>query len=452
MSPDHFRFGGGAAESTMGAPVLVALLLAIALVLLLPRRYVVVPVLLGIFLVPQGSVLVVAGVHVGAERLIAAFGCLRLVFTKATSQTPIFEAGFNVLDKAFFLWALFRAIAFTVLWSDTAAAINQAGFLWSTIGTYLLLRFLIRDEEDITTALKTFALIAAIQAVEMVGEQMTLTNMFGTLLGGVSSVTGVREGRVRSQGVFQHAILAGAFGATMMPLFIRLWQTGAAKFAAAVGILSATVIAWTAASSTSVLTTAAVIAAILFWPLRNVMSPVRKITLMVLVTVHLVMKAPVWFLIARVDLIAGNSGYHRALLIDQFIRNFGDWWLFGTKNNGDWGFDMWDMSNQFVAEGIAGGLITFVCFVAIIVFSFKRIGRLRKFFEGYRSEEWSMWLLGVALVGHCVAFFGVSYWDQTDDAWFAFLAIISAATRQLDEPLPELHDWSEADDPQAIEA
>ena len=42
--------------------------------------------------------------------------------------------------------------------------------------------------------------------------------------------------------------------------------------------------------------------------------------------------------------------------------------------------------------------------------------------------EWLLWLIGVALFSHCVGFFGISYFDQTRFAWYALLAIISAAT------------------------
>ena len=62
------------------------------------------------------------------------------------------------------------------------------------------------------------------------------------------------------------------------------------------------------------------------------------------------MKAPVWFLISHVDLVGGSSGYHHASVIDQFIRNFFDWWLVGTYDNGSWGWDMWD-SVQPVCAG-----------------------------------------------------------------------------------------------------
>jgi len=48
--------------------------------------------------------------------------------------------------------------------------------------------------------------------------------------------------------------------------------------------------------------------------------------------------------------------------------------------------------------------------------------------EGDRAKEWYFWLLGAALFSHAVAFFGISYFDQTRMAWFALLVVIVAAT------------------------
>jgi hypothetical protein len=140
------------------------------------------------------------------------------------------------------------------------------------------------------------------------------------------------------------------------------------------------------------------------------------------------MKAPVWFLIARVDIVGGSSGYHRAMLVNDFITHFRDWWLVGTAENAQWGFTMWDLCNQFVSEGELGGLATFACFVAMIVLAFSTIGKARKSVEGDREKEWYFWLLGATLLSHVTAFFGVSYFDQTRVLWFATLAFVVTAT------------------------
>jgi hypothetical protein len=89
---------------------------------------------------------------------------------------------------------------------------------------------------------------------------------------------------------------------------------------------------------------------------------------------------------------------------------------------------MWDTSNQYVAEGERGGLAAFVCFIAMISICFRRLGKARKAVEGDRAKEWFFWFLGAALFAHCVGFFGISYFDQSQISWFALLTMIVAAT------------------------
>jgi hypothetical protein len=40
-------------------------------------------------------------------------------------------------------------------------------------------------------------------------------------------------------------------------------------------------------------------------------------------------------------------------------------------------------------------------------------------------------MLGVAMLAHVVAFIGISYFDQTQVLWYAFLAIISTCATKL---------------------
>src|SRR6185312_1866114 len=112
---------------------------------------------------------------------------------------------------------------------------------------------------------------------------------------------------------------------------------------------------------------------------------------------------------------------------DNTIRHFGDWWLLGFKDYDKWGFDMWDLSNQYVAYAVSGGLATLMLFIAIISRSFGGIGTARKLVAGNRKEEWFLWCLGAALFTHVVGYFGIGYFDQMQFAWFALLAVICVA-------------------------
>jgi len=128
-----------------------------------------------------------------------------------------------------------------------------------------------------------------------------------------------------------------------------------------------------------------------------------------LVVLHLVMKGPVWSLLEHIDLTGGSSGYHRYKLVDNCIRHFGDWCLLGYKNYPSWGWDMWDLSNQFVVNAVTGGLVTLILYLVIFKRSFGAVGIARKRVEGDRRQEWLFWCLGSALFANVVAHFGVNY-------------------------------------------
>jgi len=439
MPPENLRFGGGASETILHPIVLVAMLIAIALIFLLPRKYIIWPFLVSAFLIPLGQSILVGGLHFFVIRIIILAVVVRMLASRFTSPEGIFGGRLGILDGIFLVWAFCRALAGAVVFSfNSGALVYQAGFLLDAIGGFFVLRYLICDDEDIYRTLRVFATISIIIGCCMLFEKMYRLDVFG-LLGGVRAVPEVRNGSVRAEGPFQHEILAGTFAATLLPLFFLLWRQGKSRFLAAFAIIAATVMVITSHSSTAVMAYAAGLLGVCAWVLRRHMRLVRWAFVLVLISLHLVMKAPVWFLIARVDIVGGSSGYHRARLVNDFIMHFPDWWLVGTIENARWGNTMWDLSNQYVAEGEVGGLVTFVCFLALICICFSRIGTARKSVEGDRSKEWYFWILGATLFSHVVGFFGISYFDQTRVSWFALLAIIVIATAPYIVKIPVKH-------------
>jgi hypothetical protein len=155
------------------------------------------------------------------------------------------------------------------------------------------------------------------------------------------------------------------------------------------------------------------------------MRLIRWVIVITLVSLHVVMKAPVWHLISRIDLSGGSSSWHRYFLIDTCIRHFGDWWLVGTSSNGDWGWDMWDTANQYVADAYTGGLLGLIFFIAILVYGFKYVARAREAATD-KQQEVFFWALGATLFAYTVSFLGISLWDQSVVEWYMLLALIGA--------------------------
>ena len=422
-------FGGGASETVLGVGVAVLAVLAIVLVLVVRRKLVLGPLMFAIVLLPFGQTLVLGGFHLFAYRILVLVGLLRAV-TSRTSRGSLFGTGRNSLDTFFILWAIFRAMAFVLRFREMGAILNQAGFLWDAIGGYLLMRFLIQDDEDCLRLTKILSAIAAVLAVTMLYEKLYDVNLYGFLTA-APIIPEIRNGSIRAQGPFHHAILAGTFGATLLPLFIWLWMSKKARLLGLLGMLASTVITVTAASSTPVSAYLAAIISICCWPLRRSMRLIRWGFVIGVVMLNFAMHAPVWWALEHVDLAGGSAGEHRAELIDNFIRHFGDWWLIGTSDNASWGFEMWDISNQYVSEGEVGGLATFICFASMLYLGYKWIGISRGRSAPDRTREWQFWLLGATLFSNCVAFMGISYFDQTRFYWYALLALISVTTGPL---------------------
>jgi hypothetical protein len=417
--------------------------LAAASVLFLPRKYVVVPLLSVAFFVGMAQTVVVAGLHFQMIRIIVFFCWTRAVVSHRSWLKREKGFKFNNIDKVFSLWAVSSLVAFSLLWGSSDAVVNHLGFLYNAFGIYFFLRLICRDGEDINRVSRILVWICVVLCVCMLNEQLTGRNLF-SVLGGVPAFTAVRDGKLRSQASFGNAITAGIFGAVLVPLFVSMRQTRKQWATAGLGAIAATVITVTSNSSTPISVYAAGILGMCIWPLRKGMRTVRWAIAALAVGLHLVMKAPVWALISRFD-FRGGSGYHRYILVDTFIRHFWDWCLVGYRYPEKWGWYTGDQANEYVFQGETGGLLTLVLFLTIIKCSFGRLGEARRTPGTDPAAAKRLWALGCVLFGHCVAFIGIDYFDQSYVNLYLLLAMISAATAARSLPAPAqaepVEDW-----------
>ena len=332
----------------------------------------------------------------------------------------------NTIDNAILWWVVVSVVTGTLLEMTYNALINRLGFAYNTIGLYFLFRVFIQNLNDFNRLLKALAIIMVPLAIAMIIETETGRNLF-SVFGGVKEFSETRYGQTRSQGSFAHPILAGTFGATSIPLFVSLWfWDSSAKWLATTGIIAATIITLLAHSSGPTIAYLFAIIGMLMWPFRFHMRAIRWGILLGIIALHMVMKAPVWYIIARICHIIGGTGFHRSDLIDAAIRHFDEWWLLGTTSNAQWGFLMRDVTNQFVREAIDGGLLKLVLFITIIALCFRGIGLVLKLMQNEPStKSMCVWLLGVALLTHVASFMSVSYFDQIIVFWYLLLATIS---------------------------
>jgi hypothetical protein len=431
MQPGHFRFGGGASDTILHPVVAVWLLVACVLILILPRNKAVTPFLLAFFTTPMGQVIVLGGVHFTVLQILILTVLGRMAAFKESSSEERFAGGFSAFDKVVVLWSLSALIIFFLQFMDVQALIKGLGDLVVSLGGYVAVRFLIPNRETVVRTVKVLAVICVIQGVFMMSEQLTHQNAFSFI--GANPPT-MREGHIRSEGAMG-TLYGGAFAGVLIPFFLWLWTEKKSRIAACAGLLGATAMVFASHASTSWMAYGASLFGLGFWPLRKQMRLVRWGLVAILVALHLVMHGPVWSLIAKIDLTGGSSSYHRYYLVDNCIRHFSDWWLLGCKNYGDWGFDMWDLCNQFVVNALTGGLLTLVLYLTIFKRSFRAIGIARKRVSGDRRQEWLLWCMGSALFANIVAHFGINYMVHLLVYLFILLVCISAAARESTRPV-----------------
>jgi hypothetical protein len=396
------------------------------LLLVLPRRWAMAPIIMICGCMTTEQSLPIAGFHFTMIRLLVATGWLRLLL-----RAELRGIVWSRMDRMICWWVVVDVVAYIALWHDSDAVVYKLGFTYDILGTYFLFRILLHDISDVLQVCRTLALFTIPPAILMLLEKATGNNLF-SIFGGVSSVTAVRDGVLRCQGPFAHPILAGTFGATIFPLVAVLWLDGAVgRLLAICGMASALTIAFTSGSSGPIMALLGVAMSLALWRMRTHMSLLRRGIVVSLICLQLLMKVPIWFILARIDIFSGSTGFHRAMLIDGALRNLDSWWLVGTKSTLSWASEdqgLFDVTNQYLQVGAEGGLIAMLMFIWIIVTAFSMVGLTWRAMEDLGEPylgQILVWGMGAALLAHTVSYISVSYFDQNLVNWYLLLAMIA---------------------------
>lgn len=420
------------ANQTTVHPVGLAAIVVLGLcVLFLPRRWSVLPFLIMACFVSSAQRIVIAGADYDFLRIMVLFGVIRLIIRKEYIfyiKTPI--------DISLMLWVTSSMFFYILRLATISAVVNRFGFAFDAFGMYFLFRCLVQDWQDVEKIIWGVLLISFPLALLFMLENYTGHNLF-SVFGGVPEITVVREGRLRCQGAFSHAILAGCFWASLMPLIASLWWKSVKCRAWAItGFITSSIIILCCASSTPVLGVVAAIVGGLFFCFRKQMCIIRWAVLFILITLHMVMNQPVWHLVCRVSAVGGSTGWHRFNLINQAIIQFNEWWFCGCSGQtvASWGIWAGDITNQFILEGVNGGILTMFLFVIVIVIAFRQVGRLWRLQVREHYYIVLSWALGVSLFVHCMNFIGVSYFGQIWILWYLLLAMIASLSVHVKSP------------------
>jgi hypothetical protein len=396
------------------ATITITVILAI-LTIALPRKYFLATYVLATCFVPADQRVIIMDLDFTVLRILIVAGILRILIRNEYEKIT-----WNKFDKLLFIWAVFGAAAYIAQHFSIAAVIYKSGILFDIVGLYCLFRQHIRSWNDIVPILKLFAVCAVLLAPFTAVEWTTGRNPF-ILLGTVH--TALREGRFRCQSSFPHSIIFGVFWANLVPIFIALTAANRWKSIYWLSVAAAVFMVISTRSSTPYGTLMFNLALLSIFSLRRYGRYMALGFCGLTAALHIVMRAPVWQLIARIRIVSGSTGWHRYRLINETIKHFSEWALLGTSSTIHWGLT--DITNQYCLEAVRSGLITLLLFVALLIMAIRTAGRFS--LQNITSDkQWLAWGICVSILGHCVAFIGVSYFGQIHMLLYLTLAIVSA--------------------------
>ncbi len=411
-------------------PGIVLLVVALPTILVVPRRWAPVPILVMACYTTLAQGVMLGPFNFFSIRLVILAGFVRLIVLGEYRGLPA-----SPLDRLMLVWSCL-ALAASIFRPDPVATLTfNGGLVFNALGTYILLRAFCRSPADLIFLCRVVAWLLLPVALMMVYEKLTASNLF-SYLGGVPAVPDIRGGRVRAQGPFAHAILAGTVGGAMLPLCVGLWNLR--RGAALVGAFAAVTMVIASASSGPLMSAMVAVVGLLCWNIRAAMSTIRWAALAAYGLLMVIMTTPPYYLMARIDLTGGSTGWHRARLIEASMEHLGEWWLAGTDftrhwiaSGVGWSPNHTDITNHYLLLGVLGGLPLLILFVILLAKCFSLVGQSVHLMERKRPDyAFLYWALGVSLFSHVTSSLAIAYYDQS----FVFLYVTIAAIASLGGP------------------
>jgi hypothetical protein len=408
----------------------IALLSAFALAMLFaPRRWAALALVLSALYVTRGQVLEIGPANFTVPRGLILSGFIRILLRGESVAT-----GMHSVDRLVLLWA--AVLIGTSAAHMSGAWLFRSGVVWTEVGCYFLFRIFLRNLDDVEWVFKAVSVAALPVAALMLMEKSSGENAFGAM-GGVNTYALVRQGQFRAAGPFAHPILAGTVGAAILTMGLCLWRR--ARLHAWAGIGAGASIVYACASSGPVLMALSIVLGLLAWRARDHMRLVRGLAVTAIVGLAAIMNDPVYFVVARIDISGGSTGYFRAQLIRSSIEHLPEWWLAGTDHTRHWmpsgiyaNDQSTDITSHILAMGVLGGIALLLVFLLILYLAFRDVGRAMQSREADPARErFLVWALGALLFGFLMTFLSILLFDQSVMFFWLTLAAIecSAASR-----------------------
>lgn len=408
------------------------LVLLIFVVVLAPRRWALLGMIAGVLYLTEGASISLFGINMFAIRFLEIAGFVRVMVRREFSFSNL-----NKIDHILIIFYSYLTILYLLRSNERIA--YQVGLAVDALLCYFTFRGLVAELDDFRWFLRALALLLVPFVGLVIVEMVTHQNQFGMV--GQSVEATFRNDRLRCLGSFRHPISLGTLGASLLPLYIGVSFDTSKRALTYVGIGLCMGLVYLSNSGGPVSAVAFGLVGWLGWFMREKMFLVRRGVVVLLILFAVFMKAPIWYLPAKVSDLTGGGGWHRSYLLQVAFEKINLWWLAGMdiKGTKDWmpyvlaSSDTVDVTNQYLSFGLTAGIGAIGLFILLLTRSFQAIGRVlnivRSSYLKASEIEYMFWGLGVMLVAHVVNWFGVCYFDQLYVVWFMQLAQISSLSQ-----------------------
>ena len=317
---------------------------------------------------------------------------------------------------------------------------NRGGFLMDTWFAYMVVRYIITDIAELLTVIKWIGVSLIPLAILGMVESVTGWSPYSLICGHstyFNYVThyGTRWGLNRGVGPFSHSILFGCTFAMFLPLVYYLRYDTQEKWRFRAYIISAAAIVGVLSSMSSAPLVMLIVAVLCLMIEKHkyAIKPLLLFLLFSCVMVSVISNRPLYHVIASYINPLGGSGWHRAKLIDLFIKYFDNWWLvgYGDKDPG-WGPELGmgktDITNEFVLTGVKYGLIGLLALCAVLITTFRGImSSYKNAAAPYLKSLY--WAFGCAFLSIIATWMSVSFFGQLMPLYYGMLGMIVSSFR-----------------------
>jgi len=425
-------------------------------ILCLSRRFAAVALVLGCCYMTTGQGIELGSISLPVFRMVLLIGAARVVMRQEWRGLKL-----NAIDKLMVAFGSYIILAsFFRENLPGAGPVGAIGIVYNQALFYLLIRLWIRDLDELKQWIAALAILLVPVAAAMAIEKVTGTSLFAKF-GAVPSELLIRDGKIRAQGPFRHPILAGTVGAVCLPLFVMIFRERRPQ--ALIGIGCSLVMVVASASSGPIMSLLIAIGALFLWSFRSLVRYLVWLGVAFYVAADLMMTRPGYYLISKIDITGGSTGWHRSRLIHSWLNHFEEWWIVGTDYTRHWmpyGVTIGDgrhidITNHYIAMAVYGGLPALLLCLAMLLVAFRWVGHmLRIIGSGRRHEQFQIWCLGAMLFAHCATCIAVSYFDQSLIFFWLCVGAISSLHSHylLRSEAPEEEPSAAAPDPGAAAA